>query len=120
MRGDSSPRFSPALQAAVAATGVRLRIGYPWWLRLVLIRGIAGITLGRRVYLASGIAGAALERLLRHELAHVHQIALHGLLRFYWRYVVEYVSLRRRGLPPAEAYRNISFEREALEAEENV
>ena len=84
------------------------------------MRGIAGITLGRRIYLAPGVAGAALERLLRHELTHVNQIVLHGLLRFYWRYVVEYVSHRWQGLPPVEAYRSISFEKEALEAEENV
>lgn len=104
----------------MAATGAMLRVGYPWWLRLFLMKGIAGITLGRRIYIAPGVAGAALERLLRHELAHVNQIALHGLLRFYWTYVLEYVSHRRRGLPPAAAYRSISFEREALEAEETV
>ncbi|HEU4520455.1 MAG TPA: DUF4157 domain-containing protein, partial [Thermoanaerobaculia bacterium] len=84
----------------------------------LLMRGVAGITLGRRIYVAPHVAGKQLERLLRHELAHVAQIARHGLIAFYWRYIVEYVRHRRAGLSSAEAYRNISFEKEALAAEE--
>ena len=87
---------------------------------MFLFRGVAAITLGRRIYVAAGIAGPPLERLLRHELAHVAQIARHGLLMFYWRYVAEYVRHRRAGLSSIEAYRSISFEKEALAAEETV
>ena len=64
-------------------------MGYPWWLRFFLMKGVAGITLGRRIYVAPQISGRALERLIRHELAHVRQIGRHGLLVFYWRYLVE-------------------------------
>ena len=76
------------------------------------MRGVAGITIGRRVYVASDD-----ESLLRHELAHVRQVAALGFVRFYWRYAVEYVRNRRAGMSPSDAYRNISFEREALAAE---
>lgn len=106
--------------AAAESARARLRVGYPWWLKPFLLRDVAGITLGRRIYVASNISGPRLERLVRHELAHVRQIARHGLLRFYWRYAVEYVRNRRCGLSRAAAYRNISFEREAFAAEETV
>ena len=109
-----------SLENAIAAARAVVRVGYPWWLRLVLMRGMAGITLGRRIYLARDVGGRQMERLLRHELAHVSQIARHGFIRFYWRYLVEYVRYRRAGLSSIEAYRSISFEKEALAAEETV
>ncbi|HUP49239.1 MAG TPA: hypothetical protein VNA04_10660 [Thermoanaerobaculia bacterium] len=108
------------LRALAGAARARVRIGYPRWLRLLLWKGVAGITLGRRIYVASGLTQAQLERIIRHELAHVRQIARHGLIAFYWRYLVEYLRHRRRGLPAAAAYRSISFEEEALAAEETV
>ena len=108
------------LKAAIETTRARLRVGYPWWLRPFLIKDVAGITLGRRIYVAPHIAGAQLERLIRHELAHVRQIARHGLIGFYCRYAAEYIRHRRNGLSRTAAYRNISFEREAHAAEENV
>ena len=110
----------PDLQRLVETANARIRFGYPWWLRLILIKGVAGITLGRRIYLAPQMAGRQLERLLRHELMHVIQIGRHGVVTFYWRYIVEYVTNRRAGLSSLEAYRNISFEKEALSAEDTV
>jgi hypothetical protein len=50
----------------------------------------------------------------------VRQIERVGLLRFYWRYLREYVANRRAGMPPPEAYRRISFEQEALIIERSV
>lgn len=123
---DESDRFagdrdlSDELRAAADAVRARIRRGYPWWLRFLLMRGVIGITLGRRIYIAHGIDGEKLERLLRHELAHVAQIARYGLFTFYWRYLTEYVTHRRAGLSSSAAYRNISFEKEALAAEETV
>jgi hypothetical protein len=105
------------LNEAVNAAKARVRFAFPWWLRPFLMRGVVGITLGRRIYLAPGLAEEQLERFVRHELAHVRQIARHGLLGFYWRYIVEYVRNRRRGMSSGEAYRSISFEMEALAAE---
>jgi hypothetical protein len=106
-----------SLPAAITEAHAKVRHGYPWWLRLFLVRGVAAITIGRRIYVAADVAEQHLEQLLRHELVHVQQIARLGALRFYWRYLAEFVALRRRGLSAAEAYRNISFEMEALAAE---
>lgn len=104
------------LQLAIREARAIVRLRYPWWLRTVLMRGVAGITLGRRIYLAEGVDIA---RSLRHELVHVRQIARVGLIRFYLLWLHEYVSNRVSGMSPDEAYRQISFEREAF-GEENI
>ena len=106
------------ISKTIAETRARIRHGYPWWLRPLLLRGVAGITLGRRIYLDSGISPLQSERFLRHELTHVRQIARVGFVRFYWQYIAEYVQNRRKGMSSVDAYRNISFEREATEAEQ--
>lgn len=113
--------LSEELQSAVRISRARIRTPYPWWLRPFLTKGVVAITLGRNVYVAvAGMAQSELEALIRHELVHVRQIARLGFFRFYWRYVAEYVSLRRRGMSAGEAYRNISFEIEALQAEKTL
>ena len=113
--------LSDDLADAVRNGRAIIRTPFPWWLRPFLARGVAAITLGRHVYVAAAsIAQSELESLIRHELVHVRQVARLGFFRFYWRYVAEYVSLRRRGMPAGEAYRNISFEKEALEAEKTL
>jgi len=98
----------------------RISRSFPWWLRPFLQRGVVAITLGRRIYVSARITGEELQRLLRHELVHVGQINRLGIVRFYWRYVREYVALRRSGLKSFEAYRRVSFEQEAAAAEELV
>ena len=105
-----------SLQDDIAAARAKVRLHFPWWLRLFLMRGVVAITLGRRIYVAAD-ARELLEPLLRHELVHVQQIARLGWPLFYWRYFKEFIALRRRGFSAAEAYRNISFEKEALAAE---
>lgn len=108
------------IQALVANAGARVRT-YPWWLKPFVMRGVIGITLGRTVYLSETFLErprAEVERLVRHELVHVRQVARLGLLRFLWRYASEYVRNRRAGMPSGEAYRRISFEQEAYAAEE--
>ena len=94
-----------------------VRVGYPWWLRPFVFRDVLAITLGRRIWIAEGHAS---ERLIRHEMTHIRQAARLGLMRFWWRYLAEYVRHRRSGLQPSEAYRRISFEVEAFAAEEAV
>ena len=49
-----------------------------------LLRGVSGITLGRRIYLAAGVD---VVRSLRHELVHVRQIARVGVIPFYWQWL---------------------------------
>ncbi|HKO55327.1 MAG TPA: DUF4157 domain-containing protein [Thermoanaerobaculia bacterium] len=89
-------------------------------MRPFLQRGVIGIALGRRIYIAPRMLerpAEEVEQLVRHELAHVRQVARLGLIRFLWRYLAEYVALRRSGKSSSEAYNEISFEREAREAE---
>lgn len=104
---------STELQRVIEQTRAIVKYRFPWWLRPFLFGGVAGITLGRRVY----VEGPDPIAVLRHELVHVRQIQRLGILRFYWDYVREYVANRRRGLPPAEAYRQTSLEQEAFAAE---
>lgn len=94
---------------------VRVRIGYPWW--LLLPRNVAAITLGRRIWVARELPAAEMETLLRHELVHVRQMEQMGVTVFLLRYVGQYLRGRLRGLRHDAAYRAISFEREAFEAE---
>ena len=91
-----------------------VKTGFPWWMRPFLARGVAAITIGRRIWVR---ADAQSDALLRHELVHVRQMRDLGLLRFAWRYLREYFRNRRAGMSSDDAYRNISFEREAFAAE---
>ncbi|HYC60146.1 MAG TPA: DUF4157 domain-containing protein [Thermoanaerobaculia bacterium] len=102
---------------AVADAHAKVRVGYPWWLRTLLMRDVVGITLGRRIYLSAKAAPASAARLLRHELAHVRQINRLGLLRFYWRYMYEFGLHFARVRSISKAYDLISFEQEAVRAE---
>jgi hypothetical protein len=108
------------LESMARREGAILRIGFPFWLRAVLMRGVVGITIGRRIWLdpvyLERAAGKA-ERLLAHELAHVRQVARMGLVPFLFAYVREYFGHRADGHEIDEAYRRISFEVEAREAE---
>lgn len=108
------------LEQAIAAARAKVRLRFPWWMRPFLMKGVVAITLGRRIYVAAEVAEERTIRFIRHELAHVRQINRLGLLRFYWRYFREYIANRRSGMTPSVAYRNISFEIEALSAEEPV
>jgi hypothetical protein len=98
----------------------RVQNGFPRWLRPFLFNDVIAITLGRRVYLSETLEGLARERILAHELVHVAQIERVGLVRFYVRYLREYLGNRLEGMPASEAYRRISFEQEALIIETSV
>jgi hypothetical protein len=98
----------------IEETGPVVTVGFPWWLRPFLIRGVDAITLGRRIWVRSAPVA---EALLRHELTHVRQMNDLGLLRFVCRYLYEYARNRLSGMSGDAAYRNISFEREAFAAE---
>ena len=86
-------------------------------------RRFRAYTSGRRVFLASGRCepGSLGDlALLAHEAAHAAQYERLGVWRFRWRYLREYLAGRWAGLPADEAYRAISFEREAREVERRV
>jgi hypothetical protein len=103
---------------AIAASGAKLHVGYPWWLRLFLARDVIAITLGRRIYVREVLESASFERLLRHELAHVRQVDRLGLVTFFGRYVGEFARNWIRLRSVEAAYSAISFEIEARAAEE--
>jgi hypothetical protein len=109
--------------SSVVSDGARLRVGYPAWLRFFLQKGVVAITLGRTVYVSERVLAKSdheLLKLVQHELTHVRQVAQLGLMRFLYRYVREYISLRRAGMKSFQAYEEISFEREARAAEAAV
>lgn len=95
-----------------------LRLYYPWWLRSFVSRGTAAITVGRRIYVRAVPDAGDFGRLIRHEIEHVRQINRLGVIRFYVRYGIEYLQNIRAGMNAHDAYRSISFEREAFAAEE--
>lgn len=111
---------SESVAAAIAGVRAKVRVGYPWWLRWLLMRDVIGITLGRRIYVRANLTQLSLERLLRHELAHIRQIERHGLLGFYRRYVTEFVRHFLRVRSISRAYSLISFEIEAVAAEKDL
>ena len=113
-------RVSNELQQALAESRALLRIQFPWWLRPFLMKGTLAITLGRRIYVGVGQQEPHFERLLRHEIEHVRQINKVGVIRFYVGYAIEYLHNIRAGMNAREAYRSISFEREAAAAEETI
>lgn len=51
-----------------------------------------------------------------HEQVHLKQIKREGVFRFYTRYLLEYFKGRKNGLTHYQAYRNISYEREAYDS----
>lgn len=55
------------------------------------------------------------EAITSHEKIHLRQIKDLGVIKFYYLYLKEYLIGRKRGLSHYEAYRQISFEREAYE-----
>jgi hypothetical protein len=117
--------FTPpaGLADAVNSAKARVSVGYPWWLRPWLAHDVIAITLGRRIYLSAKTAAmkeASLERLLRHELAHVRQVERLGLIIFLWRYVTEFIGHLRKERSFQRAYSLISFEIEAVEAEQGL
>ena len=108
------------MQKAISDARALVRVGYPWWLRPWLARNVIAITLGRRIYLSSAAATRStdyLDRLLRHELAHVRQVRRHGLIGFLIRYAAEFLRHLWRTRSMDAAYRAISFEVEARAAE---
>jgi Domain of unknown function (DUF4157) len=124
MGADYRPvNLPPAVLKAVDESRAMVRLGYPWWLRPWMSRSVIAITLGRRIYLSSAAAARSLDyldRLVRHELAHVRQVNRHGLIGFLIRYVAEFLRHLWRTRSLDAAYRDISFEVEARAAEESL
>ncbi len=54
--------------------------------------------------------------IVMHESIHLKQIKRDGVIRFYTRYLVEYFKGRQSGMTHYQAYRNISYEKEAYDS----
>jgi hypothetical protein len=54
------------------------------------------------------------EEILEHEQIHLNQIKRDGVFCFYIRYLKEYLRGRLDGLSHYDAYRNISYEKDAF------
>lgn len=72
--------------------------------------GINGIVLWPFVFYSDKIPDPVV---MNHEGIHLEQIRRTGVLKFYAQYLSEYFHGRRKGLSHHEAYRGISFEKEA-------
>ena len=110
--------LSETLRAAIAESSAKVRVGYPWWLRLFLMRDVVAITLGHRIYVRRTLETDTFERVILHELAHVRQVDRLGLVVFLCRYLAEFVRHWVRLRSVAAAYAAISYEIEARAAEE--
>ncbi len=58
--------------------------------------------------------------IMNHEEIHIDQLKRNGVVKFYLAYLREYFQGRRIGLTHDQAYRNISFEREAYQFQEDL
>ena len=74
---------------------------------------VAAITLPWGIY----FRGNPTKKLLRHELAHWKQIKVDGILKFYVKYIYEYIKNLISYRDTRLAYMAISYEREARKAE---
>jgi hypothetical protein len=112
--------LSTSLDAAIGEARAKVRVGYAWWLRPFLPRNVVAVTLGRTIHLSAHAAERPLERLevvIRHELAHVRQANQYGTLVFLVRYTAEFCRHLWHVRNADRAYRMISFEIEARQAE---
>jgi hypothetical protein len=82
-------------------------------------KGYSGLTLFPFVFVRDK-ALATNPVLLNHERIHLRQQAELLVLPFYIWYVTEYFIRRLQYRTPKEAYRNISFEREAYTNDRNL
>ncbi|MFP5385508.1 MAG: hypothetical protein ACLGHN_05475 [Bacteriovoracia bacterium] len=56
------------------------------------------------------------KEIIVHEHVHLSQMRKDGVIRFYCRYLKEYFQGRLNGLSHYQAYRSISYEREAFDS----
>jgi hypothetical protein len=88
----------------------------PRWMVRAFRGGVAAMTLPFGIFVRpDALAGdrLALANTIQHELVHVRQWQQLGVVRFLWRYLLEYLAYRFRGLNHKQAYLRISLEEEA-------
>ena len=108
------------LSEMVRSGEVRIRVGFPPVISLILAENVVAITFGRNIWIHPRVVERVpdfLNPILRHELAHVAQYKRDGMLRFLGRYLFEYFRGRFRGLGHQQSYASISYEIEARSCE---
>lgn len=86
------------------------------WLLKILPHHYAAITLPWGVYFRH-TEDETPNRVIIHELCHIQQIKRDGALKFYSVYIYEYLKNLIKFKNHYEAYINISYEKEAYNAE---
>lgn len=92
----------------------------------LIVKGAAvqadAITLMHDIYIKPGLYGTNLDgiELVAHELTHVKQWYLHGQAGFAAEYLNQYRQNKKAGMDDDDAYRNISFEKEARDYAANI
>jgi hypothetical protein len=96
--------------------------GLPESITRFAVIDVAAITLANSIYFAPGQYSGNLDgiELVAHELTHVKQWRLKGQVGFASAYLSEYRKNRKAGMSEADAYTNISFEKEAAEYAANI
>lgn len=84
--------------------------------RWLSIFEVNGITLFPFVFISYSKKDMPLS-LKKHESCHVRQVYKNLIIFFYLRYLCEYFFFRLRGFSHMDAYSNISFEKQARQAE---
>lgn len=93
---------------------------------LCRVLGAGAVTFGRRIYVSSPgrrrltAGGRFALSLAAHEAVHVLQFRRDGFFPMLARYLGEYLRGRLRGLSHDQAYRQISYEKEAFAVEAAV
>jgi hypothetical protein len=84
-----------------------------WLFKLPVLRNYAAITLGNNFF----CKGQLSENLFKHESAHIRQKFKEGTVKFYFKYLFEFVRNLIKFRNWKEAYRGISYEIDARAAE---
>jgi hypothetical protein len=96
------------------------RIEYQHWVfKLPLVRHCSGMVVGRRILFKAPESEIS-PVLLRHELIHQEQMDRHGVVRFYFIYLRDYLGNLWHLQDYRAAYRSIPFEKEAFERERDT
>lgn len=89
---------------------------YHWYFKMPWMRPYRGMVLGKFILFRGGPDDIS-PQLLAHEMAHIKQVAKHGFIGFYSKYLYHYAKGLLKHRSHWEAYRMNPFEVEARQAE---
>lgn len=87
-----------------------VKVRFSHWLPKLI--GVTGVTIGSTIYYSCPRT-AVTPNLFIHEFIHIYQYQKHGVIGFLFKYLMSYLGNLATYKSHAEAYENISFEREA-------